>query len=114
MKLTTMTQVTIDGVMQGNGGRRTTAGTDSSAAAGRGARATTSTTTFINETYAARRRVPVRPADLRALRRLVGVPDDRRCPRLGAHLAGPEQPAQVRGVDHPRRPGVVGHHRPVR
>jgi hypothetical protein len=33
---------------------------------------------------------------------------------LGARRAGVEHTAQVRGIDHTRRSGVVGHHRPVR
>ena len=73
MKLMTLTQVTVDGVMQGNGGA-----TDEDRRNGfeRGGWAMGAgddeTLAFIGQTYAARRRVPVRPADLRALRRLLG------------------------------------------
>ena len=62
----------------------------------------------------ARRRVPVRPADLRDLRRLLGnrllggksgrQPD----------LSGVEHDAQVRGVEHAHRPAMGGHDRPLR
>ena len=59
----------------------------------------------------ARRRVPVRPADLRDLRRLLG-----RGGRSGhpPHRSGPEHSAPVRGIDHTHRSEVVGHHRPLR
>jgi dihydrofolate reductase len=51
MKLATMTQVSVDGVMQGNGARRMrTAGADSSAADGPG-KGDNETRTFINQTY---------------------------------------------------------------
>ena len=73
------------------------------------------TATFINQTYQRADALPARPADLRAVRRLVGgsltIED---VPGWGARLAGVGHPAQVRGIDHPRRSGVVGHHRPVR
>ena len=73
MKLTTMTQVTIDGVMQGNGGAsdedRRNGFERGGWALGKG---DDETHAFINADLPARRRVPVRPADLRAVRRLVG------------------------------------------
>ena len=55
MKLTTMTQVTVDGVMQGNGGAtdERTAGADSTAAAGPWGVFDDETMTFINQTYQA-------------------------------------------------------------
>ena len=68
-----MTQVTVDGVMQGNGGAsdgdRRNGFERGGWAIGAG---DDETMTFINEPTA-RRRVPVRPADLRALRRLLGA-----------------------------------------
>ena len=51
MKLTTMTQVTIDGVIRETAPRRMTAGTDSSAADGPGGKGDDETRTFITQTY---------------------------------------------------------------
>ena len=59
----------------------------------------------------ARRRVPVRQADLRDLRRLLGIMG-----RSGRqrHLDGVEHTTQVRRIDHTQRPEVGEHDRPLR
>lgn len=113
MKLTTMTQVTLDGVMQGNGGAsdedRRNGFERGGWALGRG---DNETVTFINQTY--------QRADAFLLGRRTyelfadswGVLDGTGCPWLGARHAGVEHTAQVRGIDHRRRSGVVGHHCP--
>ena len=72
MKLTTTTQVSVDGVMQGLGGPDE----DRRGGFERGGWATAAfddeAETFLDRDLPARRRVPVRPADLRDLRRLLG------------------------------------------
>jgi hypothetical protein len=57
----------------------------------------------------ARRRLPVRPADLRDLCQLLGSKG-----RFGPHRSGAEHAAQVRGIDHAHRPAMGGHDRPLR
>src|SRR5919197_4668940 len=59
----------------------------------------------------ARRRVPVRPADLRDLCRLLGIMG-----RAGRqpHLDGVEHAAKVRRIDHAHRPALGKHDRPLR
>ena len=97
--------------MQGNGRRRMTAGTDSERggwAPREGPLGDRTPRRSSTETTSAPS-VPARPADLRAVRRLVQVPrDDRGCPWLGARLAGVGHPAQVHGIDHPADPAWSG------
>ena len=115
MKLTTMTQVTIDGVMQGNGGAsdedRRNGFERGGWALGKG---DDETHAFINQTY--------QRADAFLLGRRTyelfagswGSLTEQDVPGWEPVDAGVEHPAQVRGVDHAHRSGVVGHHRPVR
>ena len=111
MKLTTQTQVTVDGVMQGNGGA-----TDEDRRNGfeRGGWAMGAgddeTMAFITETYQradaflfGRRTYELFAAYWGAMDR--GQPSDRR--RL-------EHDAQVPRIDHDHRPAMGGHDRPLR
>ena len=70
MKLTTMTQVTVDGVMQGNGGATDEDRRNGFERGGWAMGAGDDDDPGVHQRdLRARRRVPVRPADLRALRR---------------------------------------------
>src|SRR5438552_15734825 len=111
MTLTTTTNVSVDGVMQGLGGPDE----DRSGGFERGGWAIplldTETGDYLNQVYGGAARVPLWPADVRDLRRLLGSdgrsehePDRRRA----------KQPAQVRGIDQPRRCTVGGHDCPAR
>ncbi len=72
MKLITNTQITVDGVMQANGGNNP----ELDPGFDRGGWAIPTgdeeSTAYIGDYLPARRRVPVRPAHLRAVRRLLG------------------------------------------
>jgi dihydrofolate reductase len=115
MKLTTMTQVTIDGVMQGNGAAsdedRRNGFERGGWARGKGDH---ETMTFINQTY---QRADAFLLGRRTYELFAGSWGSWRVqdvPRREARRAGVEHTAQVRGIDHAHRSGAVGHHRPVR
>jgi hypothetical protein len=104
MKLTTTTQVSVDGVMQGNGGP------DENRSGGfeRGGWARppkplvdNEAMTFVHEIY--QRADAFRPADLRALCRLLGREER----SGGPHRRCLEHAAQVRRIDHAHRPAVA-------
>jgi hypothetical protein len=113
MKLTTTTQVSVDGVMQAPGGP------DENRSGGfeRGGWAMphfdNEAMTVMDEIYQRADAFLVRPPDLRDLCRLLGnrllggksgqQPD----------LSGVEHDAQVRGIDHVHRPAVGGHDCPL-
>ena len=119
MKLTTMTQVTVDGVMQGNGGA---SDEDRRSGLERGGWAMgvfdNETMTFINQAYQRADAFLFGRRTLRALRRLLGrggagsrrggrsgQPPDRSCL---------EHEAQVRGIDHAHRTTLGEHDPPLR
>ena len=111
MKLTTTTMVTVDGVMQGLGGPDE----DRSGGFERGGWVTHS---FDNEAMAFLNQVYQRADAFLLGRRTYDIfagswgtwPD----PGGQPHLDGVEHQAQVRRLDHPHRPAVGGHHRPLR
>ena len=112
VKLTTMTQVTVDGVMQGNGHA-----TEEERRNGfeRGGWAMgvfdDETTTFITQTYQRADAFLFGRRTYEMFARNVGRDrGDARAP----HRCGVEREAQVRGLDHPHRPALGGHHRPLR
>ena len=111
MKLTTMTQVTVDGVMQGNGGAsdedRRNGFERGGWAMGAG---DNETMTFINQTYQRADAFLFGRRTYRALRRLLG----RDGSGQRSHRRRLEREAQVRRVDHANRTEVVGHDRPLR
>jgi dihydrofolate reductase len=110
MKLTTITHVSVDGVMQGLGGPDE----DRSGGFERGGWVTHSfdneAATFLNQVYQradaflfGRRTYEIFAGSWGANGRF-GQP----------HRSGLEHAAQVRGIDHAHRPAVVGHDRPLR
>ncbi len=109
MKLTTTTQVSVDGVMQAPGGPEE----DERGAFARGgwAHFDNEAGTVMDEIYQRADAFLFGPAHLRALRRLLGnVGRSGRQPDLD----GVEHAAQVRGIDHTLRPRVGEHDRPLR
>ena len=111
MKLTTTTNVSVDGVMQGLGGPDE----DRSGGFERGGWAMPfaddETMAFLNEVYGRADSFLFGRRDLRDLRRLLGnVGRSGRQPDLD----GVEHAAQVRGIDHTLRPEVGEHDGPLR
>ena len=112
MKLTTMTQVTVDGVMQGNGGA---SDEDRRSGFERGGWAMgvfdNETMTFINQTY---QRADAFLFGRRTYELFAGY--------WGAMADAGNHPiavalnttAQVRRIDHAHRPAMGGHDRPLR
>jgi dihydrofolate reductase len=84
MKLTTSTQVSVDGVMQANGGRDEKLDPGMERGGWARPQSDDEAMTFVQPGLPARRRVPVRPAHLRALRRYWGVREDLEDPIVGA------------------------------
>lgn len=110
MKLMTVTNISVDGVTQGLGGPDEDPGPVSRAAAGL-ATVQWRGRDVPRPGLRTRRRVPVRPADIRDLRRFLG---NLGRPRRQPYLDGTERPSQVRGIGQPHQPAMGGHYRPVR
>ena len=119
MKLTTMTQVTVDGVMQGNGGAsdedRRNGFERGGWAMGAG---DDETMTFINETYQradaflfGRRTYELFAGYWGAAERARAAAED---PRQPPDRRGLEREAQVPRIDHAHRPALGEHDRPLR
>jgi hypothetical protein len=108
MKLTTHTQVSVDGVMQANGGRNEEL--DPGMERGGWARPLfdDQAMAYVQDVYQRADVFLVRPADLRALRRLLGDTFGR--PDLGCV----ERATEARGIDHAHRSAMGGHDRPLR
>jgi hypothetical protein len=110
MKLTTNTQVSVDGVMQGNGGRNPEF--DPGLERGGWARPLfdNEAMTFVDEAYQRADAFLFGRTDLRSFRRLLGRDGSGQQP----HRRCLEHAAQVRGIDHAHRPAMGGHDRPLR
>jgi len=108
MKLTTITHVSVDGVMQGLGG----ADEDRRGGFERGGWAIplfdNEAGTFVDQVFQRA------DEDLRDLRRLLGNRLMGGKTGQQPDLIGVEHAAQVRGIDHARRPAMGGYDRPLR
>ena len=111
MKLTTITQVSVDGVMQGHGGRG--GGPQERIRARRMGHALfdSEARTFMDQIYQradaflfGRRTYEIFAGSWGAIEEIRAQPD----------RGGVEHAAQVRRIDHAHRPAVGGHDRPVR
>ena len=109
MKPTTVTHVSLDGVMQGSAGRtRTAQGRDSSAADGPCRSSTTRPRRFSTRSSSAPTRSCSAGGPTRSLP-ATGESEDN-----ANHRSGVERAPEVPGVDHAHRPAVGGHDRPLR
>jgi hypothetical protein len=114
MKLTTVTNVSVDGVMQGLGGPDE----DRRGGFERGGWALPlfddEAETFLGQVYQRADAFLFGPPDLRDLRRLMGNRILGGKPGQQPHRSGAEHAAQVRRIDHAHRPAMGGHDRPLR
>ena len=113
MKLTTVTHVSVDGVMQGLGGSDEDRGADSSAADGpcrssttRPRRSSARSSSAPTRSYSAGRPTRNLPAP--------GEPAPGGQTRATTRSRWREHAAQVRSIDHAHRPAMGGHERPLR
>ena len=110
MKLTTTTQVSVDGVMQGNGAR------DENRSGGfeRGGWARplfdSEAMTFVDQTYQSADAFLFGRRTYDLFRRLLGRDGSGQQP----HRRCLEHSAEVRGIDHAHRPALGRHDRPLR
>ena len=115
MKLTTMTQVTVDGVMQGNGGAsdedRRNGFERGGWARGKG---DDETRTFINQTYQRADAFLFGRRTYELFAGSWGSMTDQDVPGWEPIGVALNEPAQVRRIDHAHRSGVGGHDRPAR
>ena len=113
MKLTTITHVTVDGVMQGLGG----SDEDRRGGFARGGWALRSSMTRPQRFSTRSSSAPTRSCSAAGPTRFLPAPGE---PAPGgksgqkSDLRGVEHAAQVRGIDHAHRPALAGHFRPLR
>ena len=112
MKLTTMTQVTVDGVVQGNGGASDEDRRNGFERGGwaRGA-GDDETRTFITQTYQRADAFLFGRRTYELFAGSWGAIEEMRAHPIGVAL---ERDAQVRRIDHAHRAALGGHDRPLR